>query len=114
MKSLETWFEEYGVSHQNKLNKRIHYICVPAIFFSICGLLMSIPFPIDLGLHPVYNSWLIPIAVLVTLFYMRLSFSMGLKMLLFMIICVAGNYAISMVSTLWVVSLIIFVAVDSP
>ena len=35
MKSLDTWLDEYGVSHQNKTNKIIHYFCVPLIFFSI-------------------------------------------------------------------------------
>lgn len=43
MRTLDQWFAEYAVSHQNPTNKAIHYICVPAIFFSIVGLLMSIP-----------------------------------------------------------------------
>ena len=43
MKTQQQWFDEYAVSHQNKTNQIIHYICVPAIFFSIVGLLMSIP-----------------------------------------------------------------------
>ena len=43
MKTLEDWLEAYAVSHQNKTNKLIHYFCVPAIYFSIVGLLMSIP-----------------------------------------------------------------------
>ena len=43
MKTLNHWFDEYSISHQNKINKGIHYICVPVIFFSIVGLLMSIP-----------------------------------------------------------------------
>ena len=43
MKTLEEWLEAYAVSHQDKANKLIHYFCVPAIYFSIIGLLMSIP-----------------------------------------------------------------------
>jgi len=33
MKTLQQWFDEYAISHQNKTNQAIHYICVPAIFF---------------------------------------------------------------------------------
>lgn len=47
MKTLEQWFTEYSESHQNPLNRKIHKICVPAIFFSIVGLLVQIP--INLG-----------------------------------------------------------------
>ena len=43
MKTLQNWFSDYAKSHQHKTNQAIHYICVPAIFFSIVGMLMSIP-----------------------------------------------------------------------
>lgn len=33
MRTLDQWFAEYAVSHQNPKNKAIHYICVPAIYF---------------------------------------------------------------------------------
>lgn len=37
----------YAESHQNSLNKRLHYICVPAIMLSTLGMLASIPGPIN-------------------------------------------------------------------
>lgn len=40
MKTVEEWFGEYNESHQNKTNKLIHWVCVPAILFSIIGILM--------------------------------------------------------------------------
>ncbi len=43
MRTAQQWFDEYAVSHQNETNQLIHYICVPAIFFSVIGLFMSIP-----------------------------------------------------------------------
>ncbi len=43
MKTMQDWFDAYGVSHVNKTNKAIHWICVPLIFFSIIGLLSLIP-----------------------------------------------------------------------
>ncbi len=112
MRSLDQWFSEYAVSHQNETNQLIHYICVPAIFFSIVGLLMSIPPGPLTGIFPMYipflENWAVVALILVLLFYMRLSVSMGIKILIFAGICIAGNYFISQVATLWLVSLIIF------
>lgn len=47
MKTLEQWYSEYSESHQNPLNRKIHKICVPAIFFSIVAMLIQIP--VNLG-----------------------------------------------------------------
>ncbi|MEP6260700.1 MAG: Mpo1-like protein [Gillisia sp.] len=112
MKPLEQWFDEYAVSHRNETNKAIHYICVPAIFFSIVGLLMSIP-PFFLeGLFSgifILENWATVALVFVLLFYFRLSFAMGMKMLVFAVLCILGNYFISTVAPLWLVSVVIFV-----
>lgn len=112
MKPLEQWFDEYAVSHRNETNKAIHYICVPAIFFSIVGLLMSIPQFFLEGLFSgifILENWATVALVFVLLFYFRLSFSMGMKMLVFAVLCILGNYLISTVAPLWLVSVIIFV-----
>ena len=45
MKSIDQWLDEYGESHQNKVNKLIHYICVPAIYMTVVGLFWAVPFP---------------------------------------------------------------------
>ncbi|MBC5841553.1 MAG: DUF962 domain-containing protein [Flavobacteriaceae bacterium] len=98
MKTLAQWFEEYGVSHKNVTNKKIHYICVPLIFFSVVGLFMSIPnqslTPLA-AIHPVIANWAFIILLFVLLFYFRLSLKMGLQMLVFTSLCLAGNYIIA-------------------
>ena len=113
MRTLDQWFAEYAVSHQNKTNQLIHYVCVPAIFFSIVGLVMSIPPGPLTGIFPMYipflENWAAVILILVLVFYFRLSLSMGFKVLVFAALCIAGNYYISLVAPLWLVSLIIFV-----
>lgn len=51
MKTLDQWLSEYSESHQNLTNQKIHKFCVPAIFFSILGMLWSIPAgPVNLAL----------------------------------------------------------------
>lgn len=39
MKTITEWLDEYSESHQDKTNKAIHWVCVPAILFSIIGIL---------------------------------------------------------------------------
>lgn len=39
MKTINEWLNEYSESHQNQTNKTIHWVCVPAILFSIIGIL---------------------------------------------------------------------------
>lgn len=105
MKTLSEWFEEYSISHQNRTNKKIHYICVPAIFFSVVGLVFCIPNDSLLtttGLHPVIANWAFIILLFVLLFYYKLSLSMGLKMTVFAAFCLIGNYIMAKeVSLLW-------------
>lgn len=65
MRNLESWLSEYSESHQNKTNQKLHKICVPAIFFSILGMLWTAM------LGPV-NAAII-VAVLILPFYIRLG-----------------------------------------
>ena len=43
MTTINDWFDQYAESHQNKINKIIHWICIPLIFWSIIALLSLIP-----------------------------------------------------------------------
>ena len=113
MKTLDQWFEEYAVSHQNPKNKAIHYICVPAIFFSIVGLLMSIPSTFLSNLlhlnQPIIENWAVVVLIFVLLFYLRLSFVMAIKIAVFYFICLILNFYIGQFFPLWAFSIGIFV-----
>lgn len=115
MKSMNQWLEEYGVSHQNKTNKLIHWVCVPLIFFSVYGLFSSIPsfvfqslFPKHLHQYINYGNLLLLLALI---FYFRLSFQIGVGMLLYAGLCVFFTQVLVVNTSwpLWMVSLIIFV-----
>lgn len=45
MQNLQHLLDQYGESHQNSLNQKIHKICVPLIEWSLLGLLWVIPQP---------------------------------------------------------------------
>lgn len=112
MKTLQQWFDEYGESHKNPVNKAIHYICVPTIFFSIVGLLMSIPSDFiksvtSLNL-PIIENWATVVFVFVLLFYIQLCMKMALKIAIFAFLCLVLNFYISQYVSLWLFSLTIF------
>ncbi|WP_028887967.1 Mpo1 family 2-hydroxy fatty acid dioxygenase [Tenacibaculum ovolyticum] len=113
MKTLQQWFDEYAVSHQNETNISIHFICVPAIFFSIIGIFMSIPSQFLNNLikidNPLVINWATIALAFFLLFYLRLSFSMFIKMLIFSILCIIGNYFLSIYIPLLYTSIAIFI-----
>ena len=113
MKNLEDWFADYAVSHQNETNQKIHFICVPVIFFSIVGLLMSIPSEGITSVtqlnNPILENWATPLLILVLIFYVRLSFKTFMKMLLFSCICLIGNYYLGTAVPLAITSLALFI-----
>ena len=113
MKTLDQWFEEYAVSHQNPKNKAIHYICVPAIFFSIVGLLMSIPSGfLNSTFHlnqPIIENWATLVLIFVLIFYIRLSAAMSLKIAVFSALCLVINFYIGQFVPLWAFSIGVFI-----
>lgn len=113
MRTLDQWFAEYAVSHQNPKNKAIHYICVPAIYFSIVGLLMSIPSGFianTLKLNaPIIENWAFIVLIFVLIFYIRLSIAMAAKIAVLSAICLVVNYYISTFFPLWIFSIGVFI-----
>lgn len=86
MKSAQQWFSEYAVSHQNSTNEYIHWICVPAIFWSILGLfsLWEIPFLNFETSIPLFNSGLVFLGFFGLLFYATLGLRVFLGMVLYL------------------------------
>jgi len=113
MKTAQEWYAEYAVSHQNETNQKIHYICVPAIFFSIVGMIMSIPSGFiqnTLGIsNPMIGNWASIVMVFLLIFYIRLSFTLFLRMLGFGVLTIIGNYYLGQYLPLFLTSVVIFV-----
>lgn len=83
MALIDELLAEYSESHRNVLNKRIHYVCVPLIFWSIVGLLYLIPIPVGVDWM---NAAFLALA-LVTGYYVRLSVPLSLVMFVFAMLC---------------------------
>lgn len=89
-RKIDRLLAEYGDSHQNKTNKSIHWICVPVIFFSIFGIIRSIPVPA--AFDGVYGlSWASIILVFALVYYLILSPALFAGFLVFGALVVAGN-----------------------
>lgn len=113
MKKIDALFLEYGESHQNKTNKTIHWICVPLIFFSIVGLVASIPAePLQRLMEgSPYANWATILMILVIVYYVSLSIPLAIGMMLFGVLCLfLANLIVQLdFAPLWLVSVIIFV-----
>lgn len=89
-RTLEQWLSEYAVSHQNLINKKIHWLCVPTIFVSILGMGMSL------------SVWFtLVLSALVLLFYMQLSTPLFLAMGIFILICLSMMAAFPLGFKIW-------------
>ncbi|MBC9908842.1 DUF962 domain-containing protein [Chitinophaga varians] len=108
MKTIQQWLDDYGTSHRNETNKLIHWICVPAIFFSIVGFLYAIRIPLP-GTAMVLTVAQIALVLLI-IYYARLSASLAVGMTIIGIICLWLWRLIAASSApVWLVALIIFV-----
>jgi uncharacterized membrane protein YGL010W len=113
MRKIDALLSEYGESHQNSTNKAIHWICVPLIFFSVVGLIASIPsgpVQIFLGEGNPYANWATVTLILVTAYYITLSIGLTVGMALFGLLCLVLVRLIASTGLpLWAVSVAIFV-----
>lgn len=89
---IQDWFDKYAEHHQNKVNKAIHWICVPSIFFSLIGLLSAFSFDFGSEVLPYYLREQMHAGTLLILFgiifFSRLSMpiTIGMAVLSFFIL----------------------------
>ena len=77
---MQWYLDKYGESHQNATNKLIHWVCVPAIMFSLFGMLYAIPFPF--AERTLFTNWAAVSLAIALLYYLRLSIPMFLGFVL--------------------------------
>ncbi|MEO6230192.1 MAG: Mpo1-like protein [Ferruginibacter sp.] len=109
MPKIHQWLSEYGESHKNETNKAIHWICVPIIFLSITGLLFSIKLSVTVA--GITLNVAIMAMVFIIAYYIKLSKTLWVGMLLFGLACLMICQLIENANLLplWLVSVILFV-----
>ena len=110
MKTMHSWLSEYGESHQNSVNKTIHWICVPSIFFSITGLLYTVKLPFHFPDGMPFNLAIFVLLAAI-IYYFILSPTLWLGMALFGFICLEICKLIEdhVSFPLWGICIIVFV-----
>jgi uncharacterized membrane protein YGL010W len=86
-KGIQQWLDEYGESHQNKLNKRIHWFCVPQIFWTVMAAIFVIPTPSVFAEISPHLNWATIMIAAVLVYYATLSASLTIGMAVFSSIC---------------------------
>ncbi|NOT36403.1 MAG: DUF962 domain-containing protein [Saprospiraceae bacterium] len=113
MRKIDYLFNTYGESHQNVTNKLIHWFCIPAILFSLVGLLMLIPVPFIVE----ENSWLnwgTIIMFLASIYYFSVSRMLMIGFILVFGAIVYCNVKLNEICihnsySTWIVLLLIFI-----
>jgi uncharacterized membrane protein YGL010W len=91
MQNVHDWFESYGNDHRNPANQLIHWICVPAILWSVIAALWVVPVPASIG-KP--GLWCALVMVAALTFYWRLSRPLGAAMIaLFVALALVTHFA---------------------
>jgi len=92
--TIHEWFDKYGESHKNPVNKAIHWICVPSIFFSLVGLLSLLTFTFGSEILPLYLLEQLHMGTLLIvfgiLFFSRLSWPITIGMTIISLLILKG------------------------
>jgi uncharacterized membrane protein YGL010W len=110
MRSVQSWLDEYGESHQHPANKAIHWICVPLIVLSLVSLLWELPIPERfIEISPLMNwGTLFLLTALVYYFVLSISLAFGMVAVTGALI-LATHWLDGLALPLWQLALAIFV-----
>lgn len=108
MRNIDRLMAEYSQSHQNRINKMIHNIAVPAIYFVTIGLLYAIPVP-DIMIK--FDVTFAHVAIIPVLFYyFKLSGPVGAAMTIMSILVFFGIKLLEGQGiSIWQFSVVLFV-----
>ena len=113
-RDLQKWLDDYAVCHQHPRNKRIHWLCVPLIVWSLLALLWLLPLPLAAKLpqawQPLANVAVLLI-LLASIYYWRLAPRLAIGMLLFsaLSLWLGLQLAALMNVAVWLLALLVFV-----
>lgn len=111
MRPVQSWLDEYGESHHTRINKSIHWVCVPLIMLAVIGLLWSIPAPRAWAVRSAFFNWGVLVAVVVLIYYYALAWRLALGMTLVTAAMIFIVYGASLtLAWPWLVWAIVFVA----
>jgi uncharacterized membrane protein YGL010W len=111
MRTMQQWLDEYGESHRHPTNKTIHWICVPAILFSVLGLLWLLPVPQFAAKTSEWVNWATLPMALAVIYYLILSppLALGMAIIALVMFALIRLLALTVNFPLWLLLVGIFV-----
>lgn len=110
MRTIHEWLYEYNESHQNSYNKLTHWICVPAIMFSLLGLLWSWQTPEIMNTFFLPGNWALILILPALVYYFILSSRLAIGMLIIVVLMFLIIQWLETTSVeLWIISLATFI-----
>lgn len=89
MRTVHDWLQEYGQSHRNPVNRKLHFACIPPIVFSVFCALKAIP------IGDVWLNAASVVALAALAYYWRLSWRLALGVSVVFAMLYAGAVALS-------------------
>ena len=109
-RKIDALLAEYGESHRNPVNKLVHWICVPVIFWTIVALFWSIPVPSAFTGVPFLN-WATIFLALAMVYYLVLAPRLAVGIILYCLLCIwlVVLYQAAFALPLWKFAVALFV-----
>lgn len=79
LSQIDRYFYEYSASHQNKVNKLIHWFCVPTILINVVGLLSVI----QIGIQDWSVAHVVALFAMAFYVYMSPKLAVGMALVLY-------------------------------
>ncbi|MEW5964286.1 MAG: Mpo1-like protein [Pseudomonadota bacterium] len=100
----------YEEHHRNVVNRAIHMLAVPAIYWSVLALLVELPFPDALGFVPGLDWGLVAgVAMVVAYLLHSRPLAIGMAVMTGLFLVVAWGYARFATTPLWQMAIAVFV-----
>ena len=111
MRTMQQWLDEYGDSHRHPTNKTIHWVCVPAILFSVLGLLWLVPVPQFAANIGTWLNWATLVLGLAFVYYLLLSptVAVGMAVIALAMFALIRTLELNLGFPLWMLFVGIFV-----
>lgn len=108
MSKFESLLSQYGEDHQNRLNKLLHYPCVPLIYVTAVGLLWILKLG-ELHIGSIQVNAAMIIAPIIMAYYVRMNIKIALGMMVVTLFSFwfAHTLEVAVGKDLWIYMLVI-------
>ena len=106
---IDRRFARYEEHHRNPINRAIHWLAVPAIYWSVLALLMEVPFPDALRFVPGLDWGLVAgLAMVVAYLLHSRPLAIGMAIMTGVFLAIAWGYASLGGTPLWQMAIVVF------